>query len=86
MIKMELLGASCPNCKKLAQRAIQAAADLRLEFELVEVNDIQEILSRGVLTTPALLINGHLRVLGKIPGLDHMKRLLTEFSGGEGPR
>ena len=76
MKKLEILGTGCPKCKKLAALAEEAARSLDLEYEIVKVTDISEIMKRGVMMTPALVVNGEVKVVGKVPNVDEIKKML----------
>jgi len=76
-IKIEILGTGCPKCKKLAEVAEQAAREMGVEFDLVKVTDMQQIVSYGVLSTPALVVDGKVKIAGKVPTLDQTKKLLA---------
>jgi len=65
-MKVEILGAGCPKCKKLAENAEQAAKQLGVDAEIVKVTDIQEIIKRGVMVTPALAVDGEVKSSGKV--------------------
>mgnify|MGYP000960451671 CR=1 FL=1 len=77
MKKIQILGTGCPKCKKLAETADMAAKDLGIEYELVKVEDINDILAYGVMMTPALVVDGEVKIVGKIPTVDEMKLLLA---------
>jgi len=76
MIKIEILGTGCPKCSKLAEETETAARELGIEFELEKVTDIQKIMGYGVMMTPALVVDGQVKVVGKIPPIDELKNML----------
>ncbi len=76
MKRMEILGTGCPKCEKLARAARQAAEELGLEYELEKVTDIQAIVRRGVMMTPALAVDGQVKVAGRVPDVDELKTLI----------
>jgi small redox-active disulfide protein 2 len=78
MIKIEILGTGCAKCKRLFANAEQAAKDLKIPAEIVKVDDIVEIVNRGVMIPPALLINGEVRAEGRIPDVNEIKAMLLE--------
>jgi small redox-active disulfide protein 2 len=78
MIKIEVLGTGCAKCKRLFANAEQAVKELKITAELVKVEDIAEIVSRGVMLPPALSINGEVRAEGRIPDVNEIKKMLTE--------
>lgn len=67
MKKIQILGTGCPKCKKLAETADKAASEAGVEYELTKVTDINEIMQFGVMMTPALVIDGEVKTVGKIP-------------------
>lgn len=73
-MKVQVLGTGCPKCKKVAEVAEQAAKELGVEAEIVKVTDINEIMGFGVMITPALAIDGEVKVSGKVPSLDDVKK------------
>lgn len=77
MKKLEILGTGCPKCKKLAQAAEEAATSMGIEFELKKVTDINEIMDYGVMMTPALVVDGEVKVAGKVPSIDDLKKMIA---------
>ncbi len=76
MKKLQILGTGCPKCRKLAENAEAAAKALGTEYELEKVTDINEIMKFGVMMTPALAIDGEVKVVGKVPDPEAIKPLL----------
>ena len=77
MKKLQILGTGCPKCKKLAENAEAAARALGIEYELQKITDINEIMTFGVMMTPALAVDGEVKVVGKVPSADDIKPLLA---------
>lgn len=77
MKKIQILGAGCPKCKKLAETAEAAASELGIEFEIEKVTDINKIMGFGVMMTPALAIDGQVKSIGKVLSLDEIKQMLS---------
>lgn len=77
MKKIQILGTGCPKCKKLAENAEAAAKELELEFEIEKVTDINEIMKFGVMMTPALAVDGEVKVVGKVLTQDEIKKILA---------
>ena len=75
---MQILGMGCPKCQKLEENARQAAQELNLEFQIEKVKDLQQIMTFGVMVTPALVVDGVVKVAGKIPGVEDIKKLLAK--------
>lgn len=76
MTRIQVLGTGCPKCKKLAEAAELAAFEMGIEYELEKVTDLNDIMSFGVMMTPALVVNGEVKVAGKVPSSADMKVLL----------
>ena len=76
MKKVQVLGTGCPKCRKLAENAEAAAKALGIEYELVKVTDINEIVGFGVMMTPALAVDGRVLVSGKVPSVEELKGML----------
>jgi small redox-active disulfide protein 2 len=77
MKKLQILGTGCPKCHKLAENAEAAAKELGMEYELVKVTNINEIMKFGVMITPALAVDGQVKVAGKVPSTEEIKKLLA---------
>jgi len=76
MMKIEILGMGCQKCSNLMDATKKAVAELNIEAEFVKVEDIKVIMSYGVMTTPALVVDGVVKVSGKIPSVEEIKALL----------
>jgi len=77
MIKIQILGTGCPKCRKLTENAETAAKALGLEYAIVKVTDINEIMKFGVMMTPALAVDGTVKVVGKVPPAEEIQKLLS---------
>ena len=78
MKKLQVLGAGCPKCKKMAENAEAAAKGLGIEYELEKVTDIDEIVKMGVMMTPALAVDGEIKVTGKVPDAEAIQPMLRQ--------
>ena len=76
MTKIEVLGTGCTKCKRLHANVQEAIKALGIEAEVVKVDSLDEIVERGVMGTPALFIDGTLRVTGRVSTVDEIKRML----------
>ena len=76
-MKIQILGTGCAKCQKLAAVAEDAAQALRLTYKLEKVTDLKQIMAFGVMTTPALVVDGVVKVAGQVPSLDDTKKLLA---------
>ena len=77
MKKIQILGTGCPKCKKLAENAEAAARELAIEYQLEKVTDINEMMKFGVMVTPALVIDGQVKVSGKVSDVSDIKEMLA---------
>jgi len=73
MKKIEILGMGWLKCNQLAERAKDAVKELGIEAEVIKVQDIKTITNYGVLITPALVVDGVVKVAGKVPKIDQIK-------------
>lgn len=67
MKKVEILGTGCRKCKKLFETTTKVISDNGLDAEVVKVEDIQEIVNRGVMMTPGLAVDGEVMSIGRLP-------------------
>lgn len=77
MKKLQILGTGCPKCKKLAENTEAAAKALGIEYDMVKVTDLNEIMKFGVMMTPALVVDGQVKVVGKVPSPDEIKKMMA---------
>jgi small redox-active disulfide protein 2 len=77
MKTIQILGTGCPKCKKLAENAEAAAKALGIEYTIEKVTDIDRIMGFGVMTTPALVVDGQVKAAGKVPSADEIGKMLT---------
>ncbi|HEX4955096.1 MAG TPA: thioredoxin family protein [Thermoanaerobaculia bacterium] len=76
-IKLQILGTGCPKCQLLTEHTERAAHELGLDFEIEKVTEIDRILDFGVIATPALVVDGEIRVSGHVPSTPRLKELLA---------
>jgi small redox-active disulfide protein 2 len=77
MKKIQILGTGCPKCKTLAENAEAAAKELEIEYQVEKVTEINEIMKFGVMVTPALAIDGQVKLTGKVADVDTIKGMLS---------
>lgn len=77
MKKVQVLGTGCPKCKKLFEAAQQAVREAGIEAEVTKVEDINEILKFNVMMTPALAVDGEVKVAGRIPKSEELKAMIA---------
>jgi small redox-active disulfide protein 2 len=78
MIEIKVLGPGCPKCKKLYEMIEQALTESGVEGELSKVDNVADIMSFGVMMTPALVIDGEVKCVGKIPDLSEVRGWLAD--------
>lgn len=76
-MKIEILGTGCPKCKKLTENVETALAEKGISAEIAKVTDINSILEYGVMTTPALVIDGKVLSAGRILTKEEIGRLIS---------
>jgi small redox-active disulfide protein 2 len=75
---IQILGTGCPKCTAFAERVERAVAELGLDCDIEKVTDIKEIMEYGVMITPALAVDGEVKVSGKLPSVVEIMEVLTE--------
>ena len=81
MTKIEILGTGCAKCKMVEKNVGRAVKELVVDAEIIKVENIEDIIERGIMMTPALFIDGEAKVVGKVATVDEIKELLRK--GGE---
>ena len=76
-MKVQILGTGCPKCETLAKNARAAIQEMGLDCDLDKVTDINEIMKFGVMMTPALAVDGQVKVVGKVASPDEIKKFLA---------
>ena len=80
-MKLEVLGTGCAKCNALEAAVKQAADQLGLDYELTHIKEIAKFAQYGVMITPALVIDGEVKVVGKVPGEAELTSILTTAAG-----
>jgi small redox-active disulfide protein 2 len=75
-MKIEILGSGCAKCKSVEKLVRNIVEELGIQAEIVKVEDLQEIVNRGVMMTPAVFIDGEAKIVGRVPTADELKKLL----------
>jgi small redox-active disulfide protein 2 len=76
-MKIEILGTGCPKCETLAKNVETAVRELGIEATVDKVTDIVEIANRGVMLTPALSIDGEIKLVGRAATVEELRALLS---------
>jgi small redox-active disulfide protein 2 len=80
-MKIQVLGTGCLKCKKTYENTEQALKDLGVCADLEKVEDLKAIMNFGVMVTPALAIDGEVRLAGKIPSVEEVKKIISGKGG-----
>ncbi len=83
MKRIQVLGPGCTRCAQLAENARVAAQELGLEATVEKITDIDAILDFGVLMTPALVVDGQVKLVGTVPSSEEIKALLMNDERSE---
>ena len=78
MRKVKVLGTGCKKCNMLIEKVAQIAEENGIDIELEKVSELSEIMSYGVMLTPALVVDGEIKSVGTVPSDELIKRFLTE--------
>jgi len=73
-MKIEILGTGCPKCKLLELIVKKAVDENKVKAEIVKVSELEQIIDKGVMMTPALIIDGKIKSTGKIPSIEELKK------------
>ncbi|MCY2952870.1 MAG: thioredoxin family protein [Planctomycetota bacterium] len=76
MKTLQILGTGCTKCKTLAENTEAAAKAMSLDYQIVKITDINEIMKYGVMMTPALAVDGVVKVVGKVPSAEEIRKLI----------
>jgi small redox-active disulfide protein 2 len=76
-MEIRILGTGCAKCHKLEAETRQVATDMQLDCTIEKVTELKDIMSYGVMLTPALVVDGTVKVVGKVPSRDELKELLS---------
>ncbi len=73
-MKIEILGTGCPKCKKTKETIDKVVKQTGVDAEVVKVDDIEKIMSYGVMITPAVVVDGEVKLTGKVPDEKDIKK------------
>jgi len=76
-MEIRILGTGCPKCHKLEDETRKAADEMGLDCDIEKVTDLKDIMSYGVMMTPALVVDGEVKAVGKVPAREDIKKLLA---------
>lgn len=78
--EIEVLGTSCPSCHELHRRVQQAVSELGLNIEVNYADDIKRIIEIGQMSSPVLLVNGQVVLVGQVPSLERLKDIMADLN------
>jgi small redox-active disulfide protein 2 len=76
IMKIEILGTGCPKCKKTERIVRKIVEKNGVDAQIVKVEDLNEIIDRGVMMTPAVVVDGEVKIVGHVPSEDEIKNML----------
>ena len=77
-MKIEILGTGCPKCGQLEENAKKAIEEMKVDSEIVKITDINKIVEYGIMSTPAIVIDGKVKCYGRIPDVEEIQEWLNE--------
>jgi small redox-active disulfide protein 2 len=75
-MRIEVFGTGCVKCKRLEKNVREALASGNIEAELVKVEDMDAIMEHGIMVTPALAIDGDVKLMGKVPSVEELIKVI----------
>ena len=75
-MKIEILGTGCAKCKATEKIVKQAVEELGIQAEIVKVEDLQDIVDRGIMMTPAVVVDNEVKIVGHTPTVDEIKKII----------
>jgi len=75
-MKIEILGTGCPKCKKTEKIVQEVIKETGSNAEVVKIEDLQQIIDRGVMMTPAVVVDGDVKIVGHVPSKDEIRNIL----------
>lgn len=75
-MKIEILGTGCPNCKRLEQNTIQALEQTEKKADIIRITDMQEIMNYGIMSTPAIVVDGEVKSYGRVNSVEEIKKMI----------
>ena len=75
-MKIEIYGSGCAKCKKTEEIVRQVVNELNIKAEISKIEDLQKIIDKGIMMTPAVAIDGEIKILGRVPSTQDVKKIL----------
>jgi len=77
-MKIEILGTGCPKCRQTEKIVRRAVEEMSVTAEVMKIEDLQDIVDRGVMMTPAVVVDGDVKIMGHVPSVEEVKKLLEQ--------
>ena len=77
-MEIAILGMGCANCQRLEENVKKAASEMKIKAKIVHVSDIAKIMEYGVTSTPALVIDGEVALMGRVPNVNELKEIIGD--------
>lgn len=77
-MKIEVVGPGCPRCKTVENNVKEAVKQLGIKAEVGHIYDVVEFAKKGVMFTPSIIVDGQIKISGKVPTVDEIKKILSE--------
>ena len=75
-MKIEIYGSGCAKCKKTEEIVRQVVNELNIKAEISKIEDLQKIIDKGIMMTPAVAVDGVVKILGRVPSTEDVKKIL----------
>jgi len=75
-MEIKVLGGGCASCKKLHELVQEAVKELNAEADVLYITDMAEIMQTGIMSTPALMVNGKVKSTGRVPKIKEIKKII----------
>jgi small redox-active disulfide protein 2 len=80
-LSIKVLGMGCANCKNLERQTRNALAEMDIAADIEKIEDLEKIMSYGIMRTPALIINEKVALYGRVPSLPELKEIIQKNIG-----
>lgn len=77
-MEIKVVGSGCKNCKNLLKATEEAVKEAGSDARIIYVTDMADIMATGIMRTPGLIINGKIKVTGRVPAVKEIKQMITD--------
>ena len=77
-MKIEILGTGCSKCRQTEKIVRRAVEETGVTVDIMKIEDLQDIIDRGVMMTPAVVVDGDVKIMGHVPSVEEVKKLLKQ--------